>query len=127
MLINIEITCPRYHSPSITRNGKKSNGTQNYICKDCGRQFASGHEMTYRGCLPRVVSLVKTMLVRGTGIRDTSAVLNISVTKVLKVLESSEYTIKPKKTRYDCLETDEFWTYVGKKKEQSMAYLCVPP
>jgi transposase-like protein len=86
------------------------NGTQNYRCKDCG------HEMTCRGCLSRVVSLVKTMLVRGTGIRDTGAVLNISVTKVLNVLESSEYTIKPKKTPYDCLETDEFWAYVGKKR-----------
>jgi hypothetical protein len=47
-----------------------------------------------------------------------STVLKTSVTKVLNVLESSEYTIKPKKTHYDCLETDEFWTYVGKKKNK---------
>jgi IS1 family transposase len=26
--------------------------------------------------------------------------------------------INPKKNHYDCLETDEFWTYVGKKKNK---------
>jgi hypothetical protein len=56
------------------------------------------------------------MLVRGMDIRDISTVLKISITKVLKVLKSTVYTIKPKKTHYDCLEIDEFWTYVGKKR-----------
>jgi hypothetical protein len=28
------------------------------------------------------------------------------------------HKIKPKQTRYDCLETDEFWTHVGKKKNK---------
>jgi hypothetical protein len=58
------------------------------------------------------------MLVRGIGIRDISAVLQISITKVLKVLKSTKYQIKPKQTRYDCLEADEFWTYVRKKKNK---------
>jgi hypothetical protein len=65
-----------------------------------------------------VVSLVKTMPVLGTGIRDAGSVLNTSVTKVLKALESFEYRIRPKKMHYDCLEIDEFWTYVGKKKNK---------
>ncbi|MDR2793824.1 MAG: hypothetical protein LBB61_09205 [Treponema sp.] len=56
------------------------------------------------------------MLVRGIGIRDIGTVLKISITKVLKVLKSTKYQIKPKQTHYDCLEIDEFWTYVGKKK-----------
>jgi serine kinase of HPr protein (carbohydrate metabolism regulator) len=72
--------------------------------------------MTYRGCLSRVAGMVKIMLVRGIGIRDISVVPQISITKVLKVLKSTKYRIKPKQTRYDRLETDEFWTYVGNKK-----------
>jgi IS1 family transposase len=56
------------------------------------------------------------MLVRGIGIR--SVVLCISITKVLKVLKESKYTIQPKQKHYDCLEIDEFWTYVGKKKNK---------
>jgi IS1 family transposase len=34
------------------------------------------------------------------------------------VLKSTKYKIKPKQTHYDCLEIDEFWTYVGKKKDK---------
>jgi IS1 family transposase len=58
------------------------------------------------------------MLVRGIGVRDISAVLKISITKVLKVLTSGACRINPKKSHYDCLETDEFWTYVGKKEHK---------
>jgi IS1 family transposase len=58
------------------------------------------------------------MLVRGNGIRDISVILCISVKKVLKVLTSGKYKIKPKKTHYDSLEIDELWTYVGEKKNK---------
>jgi hypothetical protein len=74
--------------------------------------------MTYRGRLSWVVEMVKIILVRGIGIRDISVVLKISITKVLKVLKSTRYQIKPKQSHYDCLETDEFWTHVGKKKNK---------
>jgi IS1 family transposase len=62
--------------------------------------------------------MVKIMLVRGVGIRDIGIILQISITTVLKVLKSTKYKIKPKRTHYDCLEIDEFWTYVGKKKNK---------
>jgi IS1 family transposase len=62
--------------------------------------------------------MVKIMLVRGIDIRDISVVLKISITKVLKVLKLTKYQIKPKQTHYDRLETDEFWTYAGKKKNK---------
>ncbi|MDR1029712.1 MAG: hypothetical protein LBL76_02425 [Treponema sp.] len=70
MTITIDLNCPHCHSPNLSRNGKKSKGNQNYLGKDCGRQFISSHELTYRGCLPEVVNLVNIMLVRGMGIRD---------------------------------------------------------
>ena len=35
---------------------------------------------------------------------------------MLKTLAASKYALKPKRKRYDCLEVDEFWTYVGRKK-----------
>jgi hypothetical protein len=71
--------------------------------------------------------MVKIMLIRGIGIRDIGAVLQISITKVLKILKSTKYQIKPKQTRYDCLETDEFSTHVGEKEEQSVAHIRVSP
>jgi serine kinase of HPr protein (carbohydrate metabolism regulator) len=62
--------------------------------------------------------MVKIMLVRGIGIRDIGTTPGISITKVLKVLKSTKYLIKPKLSHYDRLEIDEFWTYAGKKKEK---------
>jgi predicted CXXCH cytochrome family protein len=95
MSITIDIKCPHCHSPTISRNGKKSNGKQNFLCTKCGRQFISGHEITCQGCHSWIVNLVKIMLVRGIGIRDISAVLRISITKVLKVLKSAKYRKRP--------------------------------
>jgi hypothetical protein len=53
------------------------------------------------------------MLVRGIGIRDISAVLQISITRVLKVLKSGKHRIKSKQRHYDCREIDGVWTHVG--------------
>ena len=118
MKITIEIKCPHCHSPNITRNGKKYNGKQNYRCTQCGHRFIRDDEKTYQGCRLGIISLIKIMLVRGVGIRDISTVLKVSITKVLRVLKSGKYQIKPKQNHYDCLEIDEFWTYVGKKKDK---------
>jgi transposase-like protein len=101
MLITIDINCPHCHSQNLTRNGKKSKGKQNFIRKDCGRQFISDHERTYNGTLSWIKDRIKIMLVRGIGIRDICVVLCISITTVLKVLESAKYTIKPKQNHYD--------------------------
>jgi transposase-like protein len=108
MPITIELKYPQCYSGNIVRNGKKSSGYQNYLCKDRGHQFVSEHEKTYRGCLSGLAGLVKIMLVRGIGIRDINAILRISVTKALKTLTSGIYAVQPKKKRYDCLEIDEF-------------------
>jgi hypothetical protein len=35
------------------------------------------------------------------------------------LLKSTKYKIKPKRTHYDCLEIDEFWTHVGKKENKA--------
>ena len=63
-------------------------------------------------------NMIKIMLIRGIGIRDISTVLHISITKVLKTLTSSKYAIQPRQKHYDCLEIDEFWTYVKEKKNK---------
>ena len=58
------------------------------------------------------------MLVHGIGIRDISKIEEVSVKKVLSVLVNSNKIITPKQQHYDCLEVDEFWTYVGNKKNK---------
>jgi IS1 family transposase len=58
------------------------------------------------------------MLVRGVGIRDIAEIESISIKKVLSLLVNSTHTIKPKQSHYESLEVDEFWTYVGEKKNK---------
>jgi hypothetical protein len=42
----------------------------------------------------------------------------INILVVLSVLVNSNHLIKPKQSHYDSLEVDEFWTYVGNKKNK---------
>jgi IS1 family transposase len=58
------------------------------------------------------------MTVRGNGVRDIGAVLEISIKKVLKTLVSARYELTLKMKHDDCLEIDEFWTYAGKKENR---------
>jgi hypothetical protein len=58
------------------------------------------------------------MLVRDIGIRDVAEIENISIKKLLSVLLRSRHMIRPKRQYYDCLEVNEFWTYVGKKSRK---------
>ena len=58
------------------------------------------------------------MLVRGIGIRDIAEIEDISMNKELSVLVRSNHKIRPKQNHYDKLEVDEFWTYVGNKKNK---------
>ena len=118
MNINIKLTCPHCHSTSIVRNGKKRKETQNYLCKDCRRQFIADHERTYPGTCSWVPGMVKLMLVNGMSIRGIAAVLSISLNNVLHVLAQTEYTLKPHRKHYGTLEIDEFWTYIGSNENK---------
>lgn len=98
MKAEIAIKCPKCGSELIVRNGKKANGKQLYKCRDCSRQFIADHEKTYKGTLSTIVSKIRLMLVRGSGVRDVAAVLCVSIYKVLTTLIETSYDISPKKT-----------------------------
>jgi hypothetical protein len=54
----------------------------------------------------------------GNSVGKTRDALVISINKVLKVISASKYRIEASKKRYDRLETDEFYTCVGNKKNK---------
>jgi transposase-like protein len=118
MQIKITLHCPDSQSTKVKKNGKKTCGKQNYLCKVCGRQFIGDHALKYNGCHSWSTQKLLMMLVRGTGIRDIAEIERISIKKVLSVLVHSRHLIRPKQAYYDCLEVDEFWTYVGKESNK---------
>jgi len=116
--IKITLYCPDCQSANIKKNGYKKSHKQNYFCKSCGRQFIGDHALSYQGCHSELNHKILLMLVRGIGIRDIAEIEKISIKKVLSVLTKSNHKIKPKQNHYDSLEIDEFWTYVGNKKNK---------
>jgi hypothetical protein len=106
MTIKISLKCPNCLGESISKNGKKANLKQNYICKTCGGQFIADHERVCKGGMFCMINLMQRLPVRGSGMRGASFALEASVYKALKALKSSNYVIKPKKLCYNCLELD---------------------
>jgi hypothetical protein len=75
MKITITFHCSDCQSAKIKKNGKKASGKQNYLCKNCFRQFKR----------------ILLMLVRGIGIRDISVIQEVSVRKVVSVPVNSHH------------------------------------
>ena len=118
MQTTITIKCPKCGSEDIVRNGKKTYKPQNYLCKDCGRQFIAKQDRTYKGTAEGINETIIRALVRGCGIRDIAAILLVSIGKVLSVLVNSHYDLQPMKSHYKRLEIDELWTFIGSKKHR---------
>ena len=88
------------------------------MSQSCSRQFIGDHALSYQGWHSELIRKILLMLVRGVGIRDIAEIERISIRKVLSVLVNSNHIIKPTPSHYDSLEVDEFWTYVGGKKNK---------
>jgi IS1 family transposase/transposase-like protein len=109
------ITCPNCSSLNIVKNGKTGQRKQRFLCKDCRRQFI--RDYTYMGCVGAVRALIVPLTMNGSGLRDISRVLLLSLNTALKTLrqaaeEVSEPTVP---RRVHDLEVDEFWSFVGAK------------
>jgi transposase-like protein len=74
MKITITLYCPDCKNAKIKKNGKKSSKKQNFICKDCGRQFIGDHALAYKGCHSVLTQKILLMPVRGIYIRDISVI-----------------------------------------------------
>ena len=75
--LNKEAQCPRCRGVKVVKNGKKKTGAQNILCRVCGLQFQD--EYLYQGSDHKNKDLLKRMLLRGSGVRDCSVVLGISI------------------------------------------------
>ena len=106
--IKIKVNCPHCHSAKVVKNGKKANGSQNFLCKACGKQFQL--EYRYRGCDIKVKHLIISMLLRNSGVRDICIILRVSDYLVGKCLlsEAKKCECMPKKSSYASVQIDEF-------------------
>ncbi len=115
MSCDFEVVCPDCQSMRIVKNGHKKTGKQNLLCKDCRLQFQ--WEYSYRGADKSVKEKIVRMLLRGSGVRDCAAVMDVSVGCVLRLLlkEGQQLNITPKHRYYHKVQIDEQWSYVHDK------------
>ncbi len=116
--IIIKLNCPHCFSAKVVKNGKKANGSQNYLCKKCKKQFLG--EYLYWGADVKVKRQIEIMLVNGNGIRDISRILGISTGCVLRTLvkNGKEIVIKPSKNHYNRVQIDELYSFVQNKTKK---------
>jgi len=108
---------------NLKNNGKTRNKKQKYQCKDCRRQFITDY--SYQGCRREISSLIVKMTLNGSGIRDISRVLAISTNTILKAIRLAAGKLPPLRppNHAQTVELDEFWSFVGKKKNQRWTWL----
>jgi len=118
-----KITCPHCSSFNLKKNGKTRNKKQKYYCRDCHRQFITNY--TYQGCRPEISSLILKMTLNSSGIRDISRVLAVSTNTILKAIRLAAEKLPPLRppNHAQKVELDEFWSFVGKKKNQRWTWL----
>lgn len=120
-----QITCPECSSFNLKKNGKTRNKKQKYLCKDCRRQFITDY--TYHGCRPLMRALILKMTLNSSGIRDSSRVLAISTNTVLQAIRLAAEKLPPSRPpkHAQTVELDEFWSFVGRKKNQRWSWLAL--
>lgn len=107
--ITIQVTCPHCQGSKVVKNGCKKDGTQNFLCKSCKRQFI--HTYRNNGSNPIIKHLITSMLLRNTGIRDISTILKVSRKTVLNHLlfQGNLCKIVALKNHYHSVQVDEHW------------------
>lgn len=112
------VSCPKCRSLAVIKNGRTAKAKQRFRCKRCLRHFILDYD--YQGWRPDRRSLIVPMTLNGSGIRDISRVLSISVNTVLKTIRQDAASLREPvaPSRVTDLQVDEMWSFVGKKDNQ---------
>ena len=115
--ILIKINCPHCQSSKVVKNGKKKNGGQNLLCRNCRKQFLGQYQK--KGADPALKQLIIKLLARNSGVRDIEALLEISRKCILDNLcrQGNAIEIKPAHQHYPSVQIDEVWSFVKKRKK----------
>jgi|GEM_PF-941744 len=87
-VVYVPVQCPHCHSTEVIKAGKHATGSQRYQCQNeqCVRRIFL-LQYQDRGRVPEVRRQVIDMAIKGSGIRDTARVLQISPTTVIAIVK----------------------------------------
>jgi len=111
---------------NIIRSGKKTNGTQNYKCTTCGRQFVRTiNTIFYHSRIkPKEAKRIANLLVEKIGIRGIGRVTERNRNTILlftdkladRCKDVNEFLLRD--IKLSPVEVDELWTFVKKSKRK---------
>ena len=116
-LHNREMNCPNCESTHASKNGHR-RGKQNYICRDCGRQFVESYSP--KGYADEIKERCLSMYVNGNGFRAIERLTGVNHNKVINwvkkaaipLADAPDYSEIP-----EIAQIDELPTFVGKKNK----------
>ena len=121
--------CPDCNSGHIVKNGHIHNGKQNYLCKDCGRQFVENP--TQKRISQETKDLIDKLLLERISLAAIVRVTGVSGAwlqsyvnqKYESVPQKIESPVK-KKIRLT-IQCDEMWSFVGNKDNKQWIWLAL--
>jgi insertion element IS1 protein InsB len=93
-MVLISVLCPHCQSDQVIQGGTTKAGKQRYRCQNAdGCHYSFVLNPAYNGHLPKVKEQIIDMSLKGSGIRDTARVLQVSPTTVINELkEKSQHS-----------------------------------
>lgn len=124
-LHNISMKCPKCESTQISKNGRH-HGKQNYICKNCGRQFLDSYSP--KGYSDDVKQLCLKMYLNGMGFRGIERVTGINHNTIINWVKQAGLNLPDAPSSDEIPEIaamDELQTFVGSKKDKIWLWTVV--
>ena len=130
----LDVSCPneacslfgKKGMKNIIKSGFKENGTRNYKCTMCGRQFVrTVGTIFYRSRIKRKeAKQIANLLVEKNGIRsigrvterNRNTILNFTDKLAAKCRQVNEFLLKD--VKLSTIEIDELWTFIKKNKKK---------
>ncbi|PIG90414.1 IS1 family transposase [Gloeocapsopsis sp. IPPAS B-1203] len=117
--------CPKCESTQISKNGRH-HGKQNYVCKQCGRQFVESYSP--KGYSDDVKRICLRMYVNGMGFRAIERVTGINHNTIINWVKLAGIALAdaPQAAEIpEITELDELQTFVGSKKNKFWLWTAV--
>src|SRR5439155_3718040 len=113
--------CPACgHDRAVVRAGYNRSGSQRWRCQACRRYFTAVPKPA--GHAPATRELALRLYLEGTSFRGIAKVLRVSHGSVINWVNAAERQLPAQvsdPTPTETVETDELFTFIGKKKSKS--------
>jgi transposase-like protein len=121
--------CNKKGLKNIVRNGKKQNGTQNYKCSECGKQFVrtKGTPLYYSKLPKKEVKNICNHFVEKNSFRGVARETKHSLNAVYRVADKvgkhcekvdEEFLVN---LNLDMVEADEIFSFIKKRRKTAYA------